>query len=325
VEALADAAKRRGLLVGLAMKLPAEVRLAQLNKREGRGMGFWAGASLFPKFLETPCLRQSRSTRATLANRSSISAKLVRTMGSTSRLKLIMDPNRLTAYQKIFGKMPTEELLKLFHNRRNSNFSADTYEAIGLILEKRGSPQNHDGAIASAEANQIQSTTTRNANDQIVTSPAASVGKNSHNNERPLFVGILAGAFFLLGCAFFVYCMTTFEKYGAVGYFSLLPTVLFPSWLCARVNDTAKCINGCGTVFYGNKKMPDFYITTKWITFLYVPLLPVRSYAIRFLDVKPLPGFGIYWPQVVTTFIVGIFGLVIGVGLIVLYVRAKMK
>ena len=43
--------------------------------------------------------------------------------------------------------------------------------------------------------------------------------------------------------------------------------------------------NGCGTRFYGQREQAEdgSYITTEWITFVYLPLLPIRSY--RFLPV----------------------------------------
>src|SRR5580704_19504675 len=40
--------------------------------------------------------------------------------------------------------------------------------------------------------------------------------------------------------------------------------------------------NGCGTRFYGERERAEdgSYITTEWITFIYVPLLPIRSYRV---------------------------------------------
>jgi hypothetical protein len=41
-------------------------------------------------------------------------------------------------------------------------------------------------------------------------------------------------------------------------------------------------INGCGTRFYGKRDRAEdgSYITTEWITFIYAPLLPIRSYRV---------------------------------------------
>jgi len=37
-------------------------------------------------------------------------------------------------------------------------------------------------------------------------------------------------------------------------------------------------LNGSGTRYYGTKYLPDgTYITTKWLVFLYVPVIPLRS------------------------------------------------
>jgi hypothetical protein len=40
--------------------------------------------------------------------------------------------------------------------------------------------------------------------------------------------------------------------------------------------------NGCGTRFYGERERAEdgSYITTEWITFVYLPLLPIRSYRV---------------------------------------------
>ena len=88
-------------------------------------------------------------------------------------------------------------------------------------------------------------------------------------------------------------------------------------------------LNGCGTKFYGERDyMPDgTFVTTEWITILYLPIVPLRSYRI-----KPLRSsgftvlvaswssgkFSIYektlpnWKQVLSVygFFVGLFSLV---------------
>jgi hypothetical protein len=40
--------------------------------------------------------------------------------------------------------------------------------------------------------------------------------------------------------------------------------------------------NGCGTRYYGKQDKADdgSYVTTEWITFVYVPLIPLRSFRV---------------------------------------------
>jgi hypothetical protein len=40
--------------------------------------------------------------------------------------------------------------------------------------------------------------------------------------------------------------------------------------------------NGCGTSYYGQRDRAEdgSYITTEWVTFVYIPLLPIRSYRV---------------------------------------------
>ena len=42
-------------------------------------------------------------------------------------------------------------------------------------------------------------------------------------------------------------------------------------------------LNGCGTRYYGSRdKSPDgSYVTTMWVTFVFVPVIPLRSYRVR--------------------------------------------
>lgn len=42
-------------------------------------------------------------------------------------------------------------------------------------------------------------------------------------------------------------------------------------------------VNGIGATFYGKKDMRDdgSYITTKWFIFLYIPVIPLRSYRVK--------------------------------------------
>ena len=55
------------------------------------------------------------------------------------------------------------------------------------------------------------------------------------------------------------------------------------SWLLARVQKNAHTLDGIGTAFHGNTPSPDArgYIATKWLVFMFLPLLPVRSYQIE--------------------------------------------
>src|SRR5262245_20240386 len=50
-------------------------------------------------------------------------------------------------------------------------------------------------------------------------------------------------------------------------------------------------LNGIGTRFYGKRDLrPDgSYITTEWVTFAYVPLVPFRSFRVSYLG----PGAGL--------------------------------
>lgn len=51
--------------------------------------------------------------------------------------------------------------------------------------------------------------------------------------------------------------------------------------------------NGFGTRFYGQRELrSDYsYITTVWIVFLYLPVLPIRSLRVKG-DYDPIPRFG---------------------------------
>jgi|GEM_PF-3594763 len=87
-------------------------------------------------------------------------------------------------------------------------------------------------------------------------------------------------------------------------------------WTLARHEQGAESSNGWGTKLYGHRRSANGHITTKWITILYLPLIPVRSYEVlreeqgrslnllvyssdsSRLAVVPLPGLGLCWPQV---------------------------
>lgn len=50
----------------------------------------------------------------------------------------------------------------------------------------------------------------------------------------------------------------------------------------------ARSTNGTGTMFYGKRDFRDdqSYITTKWIAFCFVPILPLKSFRVRKLESK---------------------------------------
>ncbi len=98
-------------------------------------------------------------------------------------------------------------------------------------------------------------------------------------------------------------------------------------WTLARREPGAESSNGWGTKLYGRRRSANGHITTKWITILYLPLIPVRSYEVlreeqgRSLNllvyssdssrlvVVPLPGLGLCWPQVALTAVLAWGGL----------------
>lgn len=48
-------------------------------------------------------------------------------------------------------------------------------------------------------------------------------------------------------------------------------------------------LNGFGTTYYGCRWLPDgTYITTKWVVFFFVPIIPTTS--VRILDTGPAYG-----------------------------------
>jgi hypothetical protein len=48
-------------------------------------------------------------------------------------------------------------------------------------------------------------------------------------------------------------------------------------------------MNGCGTKYYGHRddESDGSYVTTEWIVFVYLPLIPIGSFRVRLLK----PGF----------------------------------
>jgi len=91
-------------------------------------------------------------------------------------------------------------------------------------------------------------------------------------------------------------------------------------WTSFRFTTSAASVNLIGSKYYGGSKVAGGSITTKWIVFFTVPLLPVRSYFIpggnensadggffptesnvSFVAI-PLRGIGIYWRQLPLTY-----------------------
>jgi hypothetical protein len=50
-------------------------------------------------------------------------------------------------------------------------------------------------------------------------------------------------------------------------------------------------INGCGTRYYGkqDKRQDGSYITTEWITFFFIPLIPLRSLRVKLIRKRVKP------------------------------------
>lgn len=54
------------------------------------------------------------------------------------------------------------------------------------------------------------------------------------------------------------------------------------SWLLARIQKSTVLVDGIGTMHYGQSPLPDGrgFISTRWLVFMTLPILPVRSYQI---------------------------------------------
>ncbi|SRR6266498_3548927 len=52
------------------------------------------------------------------------------------------------------------------------------------------------------------------------------------------------------------------------------------AWVLAYKSKNLGTINGVGTRLIGNQKTPNGYVATKWLVFMFLPMLPVRSYEI---------------------------------------------
>ncbi len=55
------------------------------------------------------------------------------------------------------------------------------------------------------------------------------------------------------------------------------------SWLLAHVQKTPLMLDGIGTKFFGRSRSvgTQRYVSTKWLVFLFIPIIPVRSYEIN--------------------------------------------
>jgi len=102
-------------------------------------------------------------------------------------------------------------------------------------------------------------------------------------------------------------------------------SVLILQFCLARKADDNFSWNGIGTALYGKKRTTNGYISTKWLTILYVPVLPVRSYLVlgytagddiilsflisskRYYHIRRLPR--LFWPHVwIYSLITALFG-----------------
>jgi hypothetical protein len=91
-------------------------------------------------------------------------------------------------------------------------------------------------------------------------------------------------------------------------------------WFLARHEEGAHTLNGFGTKLYGKHRTQAGYVTTKWIVWGFLPLMPVRSVEVitreetedswnfqgssstTYYTSRPHP---FYWPQVVATLLLG--------------------
>jgi hypothetical protein len=84
--------------------------------------------------------------------------------------------------------------------------------------------------------------------------------------------------------------------------------VLILCWILAGRTSSMYTINGSGTKLFGKTPSPNGHISTKWISMLFFPVLPVDSYEVV---AEQQVGMGaqylmnrlddFYWPQVVST------------------------
>jgi hypothetical protein len=90
-------------------------------------------------------------------------------------------------------------------------------------------------------------------------------------------------------------------------------------------------LNGCGTMFYGQRdyRADGTYVTTEWVTAIYIPLIPLRSLRVRYegpgenrfpIGFGPTDSYAVFqktspnWRQVLSTYSV----IVLPVGALIL-------
>jgi len=101
-----------------------------------------------------------------------------------------------------------------------------------------------------------------------------------------IFMGLLMGIVYLwlvLGSllqALYPSCLIVSDKTPFLQMVLITLGCFGVSWGLARIQKDLYLIDGMGTRLFGNLPLPDAqgYISTKWLTFIFLPLLPVRSY-----------------------------------------------
>ncbi|HEX2998407.1 MAG TPA: hypothetical protein VHP14_26515 [Anaerolineales bacterium] len=98
------------------------------------------------------------------------------------------------------------------------------------------------------------------------------------------------------------------SQFSLLRSFLAVPVCVAFSWLLARVQKNAFALDAIGTELHGNIPSPkgSGYIATKWLVFMFLPILPVRSYQIdgeysksfhpNSASMHPLPE--LHWTQI---------------------------
>ena len=93
--------------------------------------------------------------------------------------------------------------------------------------------------------------------------------------------------------------------------FLIVLACIITSWVLAWVQKGMYTVNGAGTMLHGQTPSPTSrsYISTKWLVFIFLPLLPVRSYQVfgeysdapdkKYYDMQPLDH--LHWTQIAET------------------------
>jgi hypothetical protein len=93
----------------------------------------------------------------------------------------------------------------------------------------------------------------------------AEIGRGAHS----LLVYFVIGALFLAGGLFWI--ERSLQLFLAVAGLAAL------AWVLAKFYRGSMRLNGTGTSYYGRTPTSDGYITTKWLTLFFAPLLPIES------------------------------------------------